>query len=260
MSPTRETVVELENPVATFRLKGGLFPFTQLEIQRCDLVDFERELKAKVVDAPAFFANVPVIVSLQAESVDEADTLDLSGLLSICREQGLIPVALRGATAALREQALALGMALLPEGRARPTEVKEQVVEMKAAAPARVAEAPAVQNSQPPAAVNKVITTPVRSGQQVYAAGGDLIVLASVSTGAEVLADGNVHVYGALRGRALAGIKGDASARIFCQSLEAELVSIAGDFKLDEDFREEWWKRPVQISLDADILHIEPLG
>jgi septum site-determining protein MinC len=106
---------------------------------------------------------------------------------------------------------------------------------------------------------SKIVTTPIRSGQQVYAPGGDLIIMASVSAGAEVLADGNIHIYGALRGRALAGVLGDTSARIFCQSLEAELVSIAGNFKVDEDLRKDHWKTAAQVSLDEQTLCIAPL-
>ena len=93
----------------------------------------------------------------------------------------------------------------------------------------------------------KLITHPVRSGQQIYAAGGDLVVLSSVSPGAEVLADGNIHVYGTLRGRALAGVKGNRSARIFCQRLEAELISIAGHYKISEDLRNSHWQKALRL-------------
>ena len=104
----------------------------------------------------------------------------------------------------------------------------------------------------------KVIMRPIRSGQQVYAE-GDLIVIASVGAGAEVLADGNIHVYGALRGRALAGVKGDVSARIFCKSMEAELVSIAGNFMLSDALQTFVWKEAAQVLLNDDNLLIEPL-
>ena len=106
------------------------------------------------------------------------------------------------------------------------------------------------------AAKNLVITTPVRSGQQVYAKGGDLIIIAPVSAGAEVLADGNIHIYGPLRGRALAGVSGDKSARIFCQSLEAELISIAGSYKVNEDLQKDHWKKNTQASLNGDQLTV----
>ena len=110
-----------------------------------------------------------------------------------------------------------------------------------------------------PVSANMLVTTPVRSGQQLYAPGGDLIVLAPVSAGAEILADGNIHVYAPLRGRALAGVKGDTEARVFCQSLEAELISIAGSYKVNEDLRGELWKKPIKAHLSNDQLIIDPL-
>ena len=88
----------------------------------------------------------------------------------------------------------------------------------------------------------------------MYAADGDLIIMASVSAGAEILADGNIHVYGTLRGRALAGVKGNINARIFCHSLEAELVSVAGQYKISEDMDKSQLKKPTQIYLDNDTL------
>lgn len=116
---------------------------------------------------------------------------------------------------------------------------------------------------EPPAPVvrpTKLVTTPVRGGVQIYAAGGDLIVLAPVSPGAELLADGNIHVYGPMRGRALAGVKGDTSARIFCQQLAAELVSIAGNYKVAEDLRRSpQWGQAVHVSLSGDVLNITRL-
>ncbi|WP_207486017.1 septum site-determining protein MinC [Arenibaculum pallidiluteum] len=105
-----------------------------------------------------------------------------------------------------------------------------------------------------------VVSEPIRSGRQVYAARGDLVVLGPVSPGAELLADGNIHVYGPLRGRALAGLSGDRNARIFCQSLEAEMVSIAGLYRISEDMDPAVQRKPVQIWLDEGYLRIDPLG
>jgi len=105
-----------------------------------------------------------------------------------------------------------------------------------------------------------VVSTPVRSGQQIYARGGDLVVLAPVSAGAEVLADGHLHVYGALRGRALAGVQGDREARIFCQQLGAELLSIAGSYMVSERLPPEMMGRAVQVRLDGEHLRIEALS
>ena len=122
----------------------------------------------------------------------------------------------------------------------------------------RIAAAAAPEPANDPAPA-KIINQPVRSGQQVYAPEGDLIILAPVQAGAEVLAAGNIHVYGPLRGRALAGIHGAESARVFCQSLEAELVSIAGHYKISEDLQDIGWKSAVQIQLRDDVLVVTPL-
>ncbi|MNP48468.1 Septum site-determining protein MinC [compost metagenome] len=158
---------------------------------------------------------------------------------------------------------------LPPSGsRERPLEARdsapaEPVVRRKRveklADPAPVVEKQA-EPALPTVRPTKLITTPVRGGVQIYAAGGDLIVLAPVSPGAELLADGNIHVYGPMRGRALAGVKGDTSARIFCQQLAAELVSIAGNYKVAEDLRRSpQWGQAVHVSLSGDVLNITRL-
>lgn len=150
----------------------------------------------------------------------------------------------------------------------QPTEAKpENAAEAPAEATAETLEpakeAAEQKPAEPPAPVvrpTKLVTTPVRGGVQIYAAGGDLIVLAPVSPGAELLADGNIHVYGPMRGRALAGVKGDTSARIFCQQLAAELVSIAGNYKVAEDLRRSpQWGQAVHVSLSGDVLNITRL-
>ncbi len=115
------------------------------------------------------------------------------------------------------------------------------------------------QKDESPAQPTKIITTPIRSGQQIYAQGGDLLILAPVSTGAEVIADGHIHIYGPLRGRALAGVSGNENARIFCDSLEAELVSIAGYYKVNENLRNDVWKSRVHVFLEDKTLHINTL-
>ena len=146
---------------------------------------------------------------------------------------------------------------------AKPEKPTETAVEPTDAAQEPAREAAPEKPAEPPAPVvrpTKLVTTPVRGGVQIYAAGGDLIVLAPVSPGAELLADGNIHVYGPMRGRALAGVKGDTSARIFCQQLAAELVSIAGNYKVAEDLRRSpQWGQAVHVSLSGDVLNITRL-
>ena len=240
-------------PSPCFRLKGGLFPLTVLEISHFDYDQFATELADKVAEAPAFFQQAPVI--LNVEGLAQEAELELAELVALCRQYGLVPVGLRGAEAALQEQARQQGVALIAE-RQRPSSPAESTEPAAAPAP----EPDAVREPKAAkASPSKIVTAPVRSGQQVYAPGGDLIVMATVSPGSEILADGNIHVYGSLRGRALAGVQGDTSARIFCHSLEAELVSIAGHFQLNEAFRDAHGKRAVQISLNEQSLSITPL-
>ena len=151
----------------------------------------------------------------------------------------------------------ATGLAVLskPSERALKIPIQESAKTLEAVIEERVViEERLVQR------VSKVITRPVRSGQQIYAEGADLIVLAQVSEGAEVLADGHIHIYGSLRGRALAGVKGDVGARIFCQQFEAELVAIAGNFVLQEALPKELFKKSAQISLDGEKVIVEALA
>ena len=239
---------------AQFRLKAGLFPLTQLDISHYERDAFSEQLAQKAAEAPAFFQHTPVVLNF--ELYEGALTPPLAEICALCREHGLIPAALRSTAEDLLKQATELQMAIMPAGKAKVSEVASSPVPE----PAPEVAAEPVAEPLPSAGPTKIVDTPIRSGQQVYAAGGDLIVLSSVSAGAEVLADGNIHVYGALRGRALAGVRGDESARIFCQSLEAELVSIAGNFKLDEDMRGEHWKAARQIHLDEQTLVIQPLS
>lgn len=255
---TSNSNLDLLDSDPVFHLKGGMLTMTVVELVRQSPERFAIQLAEKVEQAPNFFQDTPVLISL--ERLDDAlDIAGLVALLRICRDHGLLPVALRGPEdyRALAQQA---SLVLLPPGRAREKalEAAEPSAETVAQQPADTAAAVApeqVSQRSP----SRVITQPVRSGQQVYAPGGDLIVLAPVSAGSELLADGHIHVYGPLRGRALAGVRGDTQARIFCQSLEAELVSVAGQYKVAEDLRKQQWKEAVQISLEGDSLKIAAL-
>ena len=229
---------------AVFQLKGSLFTLTVLQLVEVDYQAFAQQLEAMAVQAPKFFRHTPVVIDLQ-KLADPGQPIDFALIVEELRQHGLIPVGLRGGQPDQQALALKVGLALLPETRAET-----------------VASAGKLQNAPPvsPAATinqtSKVITQPVRSGQQVYAKGGDLIVLAPVSHGAELLADGHIHVYAPLRGRALAGIEGDQQARIFCQSLEAELVSIAGHYWVKEDLKNMNEQQFAQIYLEEERLKI----
>ncbi|SDT11601.1 septum site-determining protein MinC [Halopseudomonas sabulinigri] len=253
---TADTTLDLLDNDPVFHLKGGMLTMTVVELARLSHDHFARQLAEKVEQAPNFFVDTPVVIALD-KLADKIDAAALKTLLATCRQHGLQPVALRGGED-FRPLAQSAGMVLVPVGRQR-----EKVIETPAPAPKpapKPAPAPSIEAPQPVLGGGKLITEPVRSGQQVYARGGDLVVMAPVSAGAELLADGHIHVYGPLRGRALAGVQGNSEARIFCQNLEAELVSIAGQYKVAEDLRkEQHWKQAVHITLAGDSLKITSL-
>ena len=232
--------------------KGGMFTLTTLQIFSSDLKEISDELDRKIEQAPNFFLYAPIILDLQRITKAE-ETFDLLALCHLLKAKKLIPVGLRGASRTLKEKAKEFDLAIFPEEKAQNKKTSEKEV-AKPLAP----EEPTPVASPTPT-TTRFITQPVRSGQQIYAQGGDLIVLASVSHGAELLADGHIHVYGSLRGRALAGVQGFQDAMIFCRSLEAELISIAGQYRLSEDLKESCWKQSACIQLIQDRLHIRPV-
>lgn len=235
-------------PTPVFQLKGSMLAITVLELGINDLDALDRQLAAKVALAPNFFSNTPLVLALDKLPADQG-AVDLQSMMRVCRQHGLRTLAVRANRIEDIAAAIAIDLPVLPPSSARekPIDPQENVPTLKK---------PAEPTVRPP----KVITVPVRSGQQIYAPGSDLIVIGQVSPGAELLADGNIHVYGALRGRALAGIKGDLNARIFCQQLGAEMVSIAGQYKVAEDLRRDpLWGLPIQISLSGDVLNITRL-
>ncbi|AAG06631.1 MULTISPECIES: septum site-determining protein MinC [Pseudomonas] len=255
-----------QDPV--FQLKGSMLAVTILELAHNDLARLERQLADKVAQAPNFFRDTPLVMALDKLPEGEG-RLDLPALLEVCRRHGLRTLAIRAGREEDIAAAQALDLPVLPPSgaRERPLDIKDSAPRKPAEEPspsagearpepAKAEEKPAEPVSRP----TKVVKTPVRGGMQIYAAGGDLIVLAAVSPGAELLADGNIHVYGPMRGRALAGVKGDATARIFCQQLAAELVSIAGNYKVAEDLRRSpQWGKAVHVSLSGDVLNITRL-
>jgi len=230
-----------------FQLKGSMLAITVLELARNNLEGLDRQLAAKVAQAPNFFSNTPLVLALDKLPASEG-AVDLPGLMRVCRQHGLRTLAVRASRIEDIAAAIAIDLPVLP-----PSGARERSIEPEPPKPPEKPPAPVVNPT-------KIITLPVRSGQQVYAPGGDLVVMATVSSGAELLADGNIHVYGQMRGRALAGIKGDTKARIFCQHLGAELLSIAGQYKVSEDLRRDpLWGAGVQVSLSGDVLNITRL-
>lgn len=239
-----------------FQLKGGLYPLTALQLLGNNLLAFEEQLTSKIEQAPKFFYNAPVVIDLQKLVKPDAH-IDYQQLVGILRSKKLIPVGVKGGTSEQQAAATLVGLPILQDSTKEPRKVEEPAGKLVTPEPAAAAEPET--DSEIRGSNTKLITEPVRSGQQIYARGGDLIVLAPVSHGAELLADGNIHIYGPLRGRALAGVTGDETAHIFCQYLEAELVSIAGQYKISEDIEQSVWRMATDISLEEGRLHIRPL-
>ncbi|MGQ9372111.1 septum site-determining protein MinC [Azospirillum sp. ST 5-10] len=235
---------------APFQLRGNSFTMMVLKVSDPASPNFFSLLGSKVRQAPNFFRHAPVV--LEFDDLGEGTSFDLAAFVAKVREQHLLPIGFVGGPRPLQDAALALGLVPMPAGRAARLEQARPQAAAAGGAPAQ----PVFVEVHRPALV---VSDPVRSGQQIYAEKADLIITASVSHGAEVLADGNIHVYGALRGRALAGISGENGARIFCQSLEAEVVSIAGLYRVAEDIDSAFLKKPVQIRLSDGFLHMDPL-
>jgi septum site-determining protein MinC len=223
-----------------FALKGSLFTLTVLHLFQLDRTAIERQLAEKIKQAPGFFNNTPVVIDLDGMT-DSSDGLDFNGLYELLRAHGMVPVGIRNGTPMQQAAARLAGLPVLPESRAANNGKKPERTESASVR-------------------SRIVNHPIRSGQQIYAPDGDLIVLGAVSAGAEVIADGNIHIYGVLRGRALAGVRGDAETRIFCQSLEAELVSIAGRYRISEQIEPSERGKAAQIHLVEDRLVIEHLN
>jgi septum site-determining protein MinC len=209
-------VTELEAQKKCISLKGSLFPLSVLEFADKNLEDFEQDLKDLVKQAPNFFQNTPIVLDVHKTS---SLSLPLAEIRKIMKANKLLLVGLRGASDELKKQAHELDIAALNKSRSNEPTLATRQVKTETV----------IQQAE-----STIIDKPVRSGQQIYARDGDLIVLSSVSEGAEILADGNIHIYGSLRGRALAGIQGNKAARIFVNQAEAELMSIAGIFTTKE--------------------------
>lgn len=224
-------------------VQGALF--TVMVVRAAALGDpaFEHELQQQIGRSPRFFQNAPVVLDLRGvENLTEA--AEFETIRDDLKELTLTLVGVQNAQPAQLEAAAAAGLASFA-----PTSGGGQ--------PRAAAAPPAAPTAAPPAAPKaRLVTEPVRSGMQIYARGSDLIVTAPVSAGAELVADGNIHIYGVLRGRALAGAGGDNSARIFCARLEAELVSIAGHYLISEQLPAGVQSAPVQIALVDDQLTI----
>lgn len=233
---------------ATFEIKSANLPLVALLLKSPDLPALAQELQERFADIPDFFDQDPMVIDLAPLKGAE---VDFEGLLKLLRGYRVLPVAVKGASEAQLREALRAGLANAPDAT-------EQVVREAVAAPAPQPSLHPQGEGQPTRAL--VIDRPLRSGQQVYARGRDLVVLSMVNPGAEVIADGHIHVYAPLRGKAIAGARGDAQARIFTLCLEPELLSIAGVYRTSEHPLPDTVRGlPAQVRLLDDRLEIQPL-
>jgi len=225
-------------------LKGSLFPLTVLSCKELSVTFLQQQLSQKLAQAPAFFYQAPIILNL----TDCQQLPDFDAIKQLFTELNLVLVGVCGANPELKQAAQQAGLASLQLGKDAKTTVK---------APAE----PAKESETTPIALDsKIIEQTVRSGQQIYAKGTDLIIKGTVGAGAEVIADGNIHIYGTLRGKAIAGASGDSSKRIFCCNLQAELISIAGNYWLSDSLQGEFWGKASCIKLQDDQLVLAELG
>jgi septum site-determining protein MinC len=253
-----------------FDLKSTAWLLTALRLHTSDVDAIATALQARFGDSPGLFDDDPLVLDISP--LRDGDAVpDFEALLQHLQQHRMQALAVQGGNPAQMAAARAAGLvpATEPETRAeRPAAAAPAV----ATAPADAASAPADAEPAPPPPSPSptlqaqrqptlVVDKPLRSGQRVYARGADLVVLSSVSFGAEVIADGHIHVYGPLRGRAMAGARGDTTARIFSTALEPQLMSIAGIYRTAETpLPAAVAGRPAQVRLEGDSILIEPLA
>ncbi|MEM7045242.1 MAG: septum site-determining protein MinC [Pseudomonadota bacterium] len=268
--PVTRQSVDFESPVEFFQIRGQLYTLVTLRVVEPDDHQFFMELHKEIGRAPAFYKNAPVVIDVGP--IASRNPTNLAEFSRRLRQLQLVPVGIQNGSDDWNRVAINAGLGLFPAGRpvgaqktAGADEARETENERKPAAassPPPAAE-PIVPPSEPraskPAAPAKVVKEPVRAGQQIYAKGGDLIVLAQVQPGAELMADGNIHIYSSLRGRAHAGVSGDVGARIFCRSMEAQLISIAGIYLVNDEIEKQFLGQPVQIGCQNETIVLERL-
>lgn len=222
---------------SAFKIKIANLPLWVFHLQTNDMAHIQRQLQTRLSQTPDFFSNTPVALGLSA--VSQANLpFDFSALIALMWSHGMRLVGVLGGSPEQQTAAAQAGLGLFADAPLRSGLTAEP--------------APTVPRS------TLVIDKPVRAGQKIYAENADLVVLAIVNAGAELIADGDIHVYAPLRGRAMAGAHGNQGARIFVQSMEAELLSIAGCFQMfEEGIPADVRAKPAQIYLDEARLVIQ---
>lgn len=238
-----------------YDIKSADLSVVALLLRTADIDAIAKALSQQLAESPGFFDQEPLIIDItDLFAQDTAQDLDLQALMAVLRQHSLVPLAIKGAHAELLAKAKGLGLVDASDARIRRS------VALAEPSPAQAAPIPVTEALLGALIIDK----PVRSGQQIYAKGRDLIMLAMVNAGAEVIADGHVHIYATLRGKAIAGARGDTQARIFAQVMEPELISIAGVYRTSENALPiDVLGKAAQVCLqsgpDGDKLLISPL-
>ena len=246
---------------ANFLLKRRAHNLMVFELHNPNIVQLALRLKDHMAQAPNLFKNTPTVLDL-APLEDGFKVIDFPALASLLDNHGLTIVGISGGTEAQRMAAARARLALFSSAAHAPP-AEPQATPAQSAKPDTL---PTEKSSEAAPecasniASNIVLRQPVRAGQQVYARGGDLIVEASVNEGSEVIADGDIHIYGTLRGRALAGARGRKDARIWCHNLDAELVSINGIYRTRDSIEPDLIGKAAVIEIQQEKLIIRPLG
>ncbi|EBA6826196.1 septum site-determining protein MinC [Salmonella enterica] len=228
-------------------LKGSSFTLSVVHLHEAEPEVIRQALEDKIAQAPAFLKHAPVVINVSGLE----NPVNWPELHKIVTSTGLRIIGVSGCKdASLKAEIDRMGLPLLTEG-------KEKAVRPAPVEPTTPSEPP--QNANP-ITKTRLIDVPVRSGQRIYAPQCDLIVTSHVSAGAELIADGNIHVYGMMRGRALAGASGDREAQIFCTHLTAELVSIAGAYWLSDKIPAEFYGKAARLRLADNALTVQPLN
>ena len=244
---TNPQPIQVNSPA--FEFKSGMVTIPVLNLFSTDINAITLQLREKIKQAPEFFKNSPILIDLQAMHEEE---LNLALLVDAIRNAGILPIGIRGGTQDQKQTAkdLLLPIMSVQSRAASSVNLQTNTKETKLATP------PPSKENEPSIIESTIIDQPIRSGQRIYVK-GDLTITSQVSPGAEIMAEGNIHVYGTLRGRVLAGVQGNEDARIFCSDLQAELVSIAGNYRISEDIEESARNTPVQIYLNKQALLIK---
>lgn len=271
--------VQAPEAYEAIELKGGALTVVVLHLRQSDPRVLYPQLESVIEKAGAFLASAPVVIDVTALDEDAQRVLDFSYLLRFLRGENLVPVGVQGVSEVQKDRvsqagllhvttakrsagpaAVEHGRSTVQERTATPAPRPEPMPEPAPRKAAQAAAPPPAQEAIPALTTTTLVTKPVRSGQQISAPHGDLIVLAPVNAGSELFAAGNIHVYGALRGRALAGVNGDTEARIFTLQGNPELLAIAGEYVVNDELPRSVMHRSFAVSWTNSGLRFQVLG